>query len=797
MALELLTGPPGSGKTTRLLRLAREFADEGRRVLWIGLPAQRNSVTRRLAEGGSLIGTEFVSEQQFCYRLLSRARQLRPLRVGTERLALVGAALAEVRGAVPQPGEARLFSAAIAELKRNGLTPDGADGLAFDSETQRLAEVFRAYERLKAGSWDYDDYRREAGALAARGAADPGAELLIVAGYREILPVTLDLYADLARDTEVRIALPEAPAFPPGTQVRHNAYAAAPQPAPARYRARNETEEIRFVLRDVKQALAEGATPADLAVVAPGRSYDMFLALAGEYGIPFAAERPRTLADTRAGRILLELIALHDFTGPGALLALPGLGRLAATALREKVSGRPALMELARRLDESAGREETPEAGAGLAQQLEDWLGRIDAEVKDYSWAEGLVELLLTEILPHVAAGEPAQFREHVLRCAGEARQLGSGPSFRAWWAALVEETLLPADGPAGVALLTPALCSGRRYARAWLTGAVRGAYADAPAEDYFLPEETRTPEPTTGRLPRRLSGREELIYQELLHLADHLTITWASNTQDGTQHAETGLLGTEPALPLPRQPAGNPGELRGGLVPAFDHRIAPTALRLPAPEAQWLAFYGECPQRAWAEALLRESADLDVLPGAPWEELRRRLTKGGRASPEKLRELAAAWPGFADWLDAHADLLGRLHFGLQLPRGRQFRARIDASGRIDGAVHLYRFAAPDSIPDAEAAAVLLGRRVAERWLASYLLNEAPEPESSVRLFVWPIGADPIEVTGDTAGRWLRRGHGDAEDGFEAYLRGDVRPRPSRFRCRGCRVADMCRKSAA
>lgn len=797
MALEVLTGPPGSGKTAELLRLARQRAAAGERILWVGLPTQRANILSRLAQHGSLTGTEFISEQQLCYRLLSRARQLRPLRVGTERLALVGAALAEARGAVPQPGEARLFAGAIAELKRSGLNPTAAERMAFDAETQRLAEVFHCYEQLKADAWDYDDYRMEARKLAARGEAEPDADLLIVAGYRQLLPVMLELYADLGRGTDVRIALPELPALPEAA--RRRTVAARPEPETCRFRARNEIEEVRWVLRDVKQALAEGAEPAGLALVAPAALFDAFVTVAGEYGVPLAPERPRTLADTRAGRTLLELIHLQDFTGPAALLALPGLGRLAATALRERISGRPALLELARRLDEADRQQAGPDAATepGLSSRLTAWLDRFETADADFDWAVNLLGTVCGEVLAGSAEDGLEEFREHALQRAREARQLGRGPAFRAWWAALIEDTHLPADSPAGVALLTPDLVSGRHYARAWLAGAAEGAYLTPPVEDYFLPEDSRTLQPEAGSLPRRFSGQEHLVLQEFLFLADALTVTYAADTQEGAQLPQPELLGSGPLPPLPDQAAASPAELRAGHTPAFDHVLPASELRLPGPEVEWLRFYGECPQRAWAEALLRSSSDLEQLPGEPWQELRRDLRRSGTVDAGQLDQLAAVHQDFADWLERYADLLGQLHFGAWLPRGRQPQARIDASGRIDGTVHLYRFAAPGSISGPEAAAELLNTRIAERWLASYLLYESERPEPAVRLFVWPVGEPPAEVTGDAAGRWLRRNHGPADKGFAAYLRGDVQPRPSPFRCRGCPVADMCRRSAA
>src|SRR5699024_2559295 len=124
---------------------------------------------------------------------------------------------------------------------------------------------------------------------------------------------------------------------------------------------------------------------------------------------------------------------------------------------------------------------------------------------------------------------------------------------------------LPPADSPAGVALLTPDLVSGRHYARAWLAGAAEGAYLTPLVEDYFLPEDSRTLQPEAGSLPRRFSGQEHLVLQEFLFLADTLTVTYAADTQEGAQLPQPELLGSGPLPPLPDQAAASPAELRAG----------------------------------------------------------------------------------------------------------------------------------------------------------------------------------------------------------------------------------------
>lgn len=812
MSLELITGPPGSGKTRRLIQAARELCLDGRRVLWIGLPAQRNSVLRRVVAESGVMGFEFVTEQQFCYRLLSRARMLRPLRVGTERLALVGAALAEVRSEVPLPGEARLFSAAIAELKRFGLTPEDAAAMAADSEAERLSVVYAAYETLKGDAWDYDDYRRQALELASRAAADPGADALFVAGYRELLPMASELYSLLAEDTDVRVALPQVP---PGPLASAPVHTVLPPPEPVKLtalRAPNEIEELRWVLRSIKAELAGGADMADLALVAPASQLAAFSALAEEYQVPLMPEAPGTLAETRAGRTLLELIRLQDFTGPSALLALPGLERLAAAALERRISGVPALLRLADRLDDQARLAAEEVAAANPLEQLEQpashrqqllaWLNRLEAGDHDLDWAEGLALLVAGEIMPARDSGgdfDAEAFLAQALQRAREAAQLGKGASFRAWWAALLEDTHLPAREPAGVALLSPQLTSGRRYRKAWLAGALEGAYVAGGSEDYFLPEELRSA-PSTGRgLPRRFAGNESLVLAELRQLADELTVTFAESSQGGRNTAQLELLGGAEPQSLPDLPAGSRFELAGGSIPELSHDLEPTLVQLPAAEAQWLPRYGECPHRAWAENLLRRSGDLPDWEMLNWQLLRRDLVRPGRRTDADIDELTQVHSWAADWLDEQRTLLIQLHYGLRLPPGETLQARIDASGRLDGTVSIFRFTRPDGVRDAAAARDYLRNRVAERYLATKLLDRVHKPEPRVRLFVWPVGGAPVEV-GEPGGmdlneRWLRAGlETQLDRPFEDYGRGVTTPRPGYMQCASCSIIDFCRK---
>ena len=157
--LHIVQGPPASGKTRLALAWALEVLGRRGRVFWVGLPHQRAYVYRLLSEEGAFLGLEFLSFQALYYRVLAEAGWLKPLLPGAGRVALVGEALRRAGEGPVAPGEARLFARAIAELKRYGISPFA---LPKEGEAGRLRRVYRLYERLKAGSLDYDDFRHRA-----------------------------------------------------------------------------------------------------------------------------------------------------------------------------------------------------------------------------------------------------------------------------------------------------------------------------------------------------------------------------------------------------------------------------------------------------------------------------------------------------------------------------------------------------------------------------------------------------------------------------------------------------------
>jgi hypothetical protein len=776
VSFKVLVAPPGVGKTSRLLERARRVAGEKKRVWWVGLPSQRGYLYRRAAAEGALLGLEFLSSQQVYYRLLAHALKLKPLVVGTGRLALVGEALRSVRQDVPSPGEARLFARAIAEAKRFGVGYES--GFSGDEEVERFHKVFKAYEAIKGDAWDYDDFRTEALKLAEQTEISPEVDVVLVDGFREIGPLELRLFEALGRHAEVWLALPEVP---PG-QVADETLPPRDVSQRQCYRAANPVVEARWVMGALKRDLAAGIDPLDMAVILPEAQIKAFAALADEYGVPLMDETPRALADTVPGRLLLDLLELPDYPSASKLLAIPELATLAKSVLAEGVVGFEAITVLAQRL--------------GLESLWQKWLHLLEVQGDEMAWAEQLLETGLPQVRPDLLERDElryAQFKQHALQRAKEASSLAKDAHFRAWWGALLQETFLFDRPRGGVALLTANLASGRRFKKAYLMQAVEGAYTTREREDYFVPEEARKSLETVFDelgLPKRFQGRDQSLYAELKTCAMELTVTYSEAGQDGPLVPEPELVGAESPPPVPILPAGS----RLELTSRDRYRAERSAIELGAATLEGLRRYDDCAFRYWAERAI------DSDEARPWWlELITEMRGFDRLNRARLEELKGKYPQASHWLTEYAEQLILLTFGAFLPEtGGGPRALLDAASRSADKVTLYRFVAPERVVNQGEAAEYIEKRWNELWAAGYLLTHFRGRITRVDISVWPILHAPIPAFDDGITYLWRRianRQRKAEQAFERFSGGDVSPQPG-FRCRSCRVSDVCREGA-
>lgn len=795
MGWHLTVSPPGSGRTTRMVEAARTACEAGLRVWWVGLPAQRAYVLHKITEGGfTALGLEFMSSQQLFYRLLTRANRIRPMLVGSAALVRVAEAMQRVSGALPNPGEAHLFARAIAEAKRYGLTAADYGALAADEEQRRLAAVFAAYEELK-GAWDYDDVRSAAAHLAESNELDCEADVVIVDGLREIVPLDLALYKALARQAEVYVNLDRAP---PGTEPTEAPL--APRPVTTeRYVGPNPVSEARWVMRSLKRDLLEGGlTPLQLAVVTPPERARALVALAEEYGLPLMDESPLALVDRPEGQRLVSLLELVEHPTPARLMAVPELRPLAALALEHGVAGAEAVSLLAE--------------GNGLGAAWARWRTRLEVTGDPVEWARGLVRGVL--------AGEqalPREFEEAALERAQEAARLGAdGPGFRAWWAALLQDSRAARAEAAGVALVTANGASGRRWRKAYVLGAVEGAFGRGEAEDYFLPEEQRAALPEVYRvagMPRRFQGRGELVATELLTRADHIVITAPLASQGGQLVPDQALLGRDPAE-LPYVLAGSALELEDGA----SYRAPLGAATLGPPTAERLRRYRQCSFRVWGEDTLRRGPEWEEdLPA--WRRLIDELLgeRNSRLTPARLAQIGARYPEAAGWLLQHGDELLSLTFNvsmfggegratahvhaarrepLTVPTGRSTHAGPAGPGEPAQRAVLYRFVTPGSVTTPAEARDYLRERWNEYYAAYGLVNQRGHGVQRVDVVVWPVLGEPVSAHGQGVGRNFTLGSERRDwinEELPGYLAGRVTPQPG-FHCRDCPVFDLCRE---
>jgi ATP-dependent helicase/nuclease subunit B len=774
--MQLLVAPPASGKTSYLLELARNTAKQGKRVWWVGLPSQRSYVYRRATKAGALLGLEFLSSQQVYYRLLANALKLKPLVVGTGRLALVGEALLNLRQELPSPGEARLFAAAIAEAKRFGVNHKGI--YSSDAESERLRNVFRIYESIKGERWDYDDFRSEALKLAETLEKKPEAALIIIDGFREIGPLELRIYKALSKHTEVWLSLPEAP---PETTTVHTTLLenqSLTQHNINFYRTPNPVTEARWVLRSLKKDLAEGTEPLDLAVILPEREIKAFLALADEYGVPMMDETPKALADSVAGSVLLDLLELPDYPTASRLLAIPELNALANAAMNEGVVGLEAINVLATTLQDE--------------QPWKKWLGLLEVPENELAWAESLLETTLPNIRKDVTTSlRWNDFKKHALQRAKEASTLAKGSSFRAWWAALLQETFLFDAPKGGVALLTQNLASGRSFKKAYLMRVTEGAYTVGEGEDYFIPEEERASLAASFSklgLPKRFLGRDQALYAELLTRADEMIVTYPEADQGGPLVPEVGIVNMKYVERLPLLPAAS----RLELTSESSYKASVVKLPLGHISLQKLQRYSECAFRYWAEERLPTN---DALPW--WQEMLSKMRNYKRLNTARLDVLRTSYPQAAVWLGDNAEKLSGLEFGVNLPEeSSSFSSYIDAATRSETEISFYRFVQPGMFSEQSDAAKYIDGRWNELWAAGYMLERYKGRISKVNVYVWNVLGSALEVyNGGITYTWRRiqTKKQKIDEAFSRFSSGDVSAKHG-FYCRECRVFDVCRE---
>jgi len=741
--------------TRRLARKARELASPARRVAWLTLPSLRDAALLLLAREGARLGVEVMIFQALYHRVVTARHPPEGMIGPGERVALVAEALHQ-RGWLTSPGEARLFARAIAELKRFGVAPDEVP--TGDREAERLAVVFRDYEARRGRRFDPDDVAWEAVRRVEDGEAVPFLGAVFAAGFLELAPRELRFLRAVAERLPVGLVLPEDPGL--GLEPL-----LPPPVAREGLVAENPVHELRWVLAEVKADLLErGYAPDEVAVVAPeGKLLELEL-LAREYGLPLANEAYRALADTEDGRRLVELLSLAERPS-GERLFLLGLEGLAREALKLGLVGFEALSRLA----EARGEREA----------FERAMARLEPGPDPLAWAKGLL------------AADPV-LRESPLRPVFEERAreawiASGGRDFVRWWRGFLERVRSRRREPAGVALLTPEAAVGRRYKKAYLVYATSGAWALEERESYFVPEESRRPwrALAEGGLPRRIRGRELLLFRALSGLAERLVVTYPATEGGQPLFPEPVLICGEPRpMPPPRAASAY------GYAPA-PGREDETYPPLPEPGTlaeleRWDA-WGRCGFKAYIEKKR-------LLPPeeVAWSEERwffywrmlQRAKRDGTPPPEEA--LAAFGMDKETWR--------RLELG---PRVRldtwKLPPAVVGGLELGRPVRVFRFGdAP--VADVKEAREKFARRSAE-VLAAAALAQAGRP---AEVWYWGLGGRPVRVWSlDLANEKIQLLINNrlkrARKLLSAWREARAEPRPN-WSCRRCAFGDLCRE---
>ncbi|WP_457637177.1 hypothetical protein [Oceanithermus sp.] len=771
---------------SRMRRRARELLAERRRLVWITLPSARNRLLKQLAAGGALLGLEVAHMQRLRQRILAQARAKGRFISSGLRVARVARVLEDLQRRPPEPGEARLYAQAIAELKRFEVRP-GEVPLP-DAAAESLQRVYAAYEERKGEELDPEDVSWLASDLVAAGRWRRDLDAVFVSGYWELAPVTLSLLGAMERQgVEVWASLPEPPAE-----------AKQPEPQPVRlevWRAENPVHELRWLLARIKHdLLVEGLDPLEAALVVPPPRLEAVKMLAREYDLYLMDETYHSLAEEEAGKLLVDLLRFADHPTAEGLFLFQELAPLGREALFRGLAGIDALGKLARELD--------AEHGSHLEEDLQQVLRSLDplagAEVRGdeaarqaLRWAERLLDGW-----PQLAS---SGWREEMLLRAREALEAGGPAGLRRWWLGLLQRVRLHSRQPAGLALLGPREVSGRHYRRAYVLGVVEGAYSLGEREDYFIPEEFRRPWSEVfaavyaerGVLPRRLRGRDVTLWQRLRGLADEVVLTYPEADAGQPLEPERDLVAGVEIKPMGEPPLISRALSRAGAG------YRPPREKLPLPEPRSLSQvyrfdnrYGNCGFRVWLEAQegvrpKDEAAEKD------WYYWLQKLVEGKQAAagpdPEALRRYGMSR---ADWEEL--SFYPRLDFG-GLP------VVVHAGRRRGRTAQIYRFG--KELLDEKEARKLFRERWAEVLFAERYLQRG----LNVEFYYWPLGgppllADSLAAADEAAVKKLyslasgmRR---KAQKALEAYRRALVEARPG-WHCRTCPFADICRKEEA
>lgn len=373
MSLELIVGPPNSGRAGEVLRRLVACLDADP-LLIVPTADDIARFERELVAGGAAIGATIRTFGSLTAEVATAAgAEAAPPLTDPQRLALIRAAIATtplriLARSSRSPGFAGALDALVAELQAALVAPDDLHRAAADAGDAaaelELADLYAVYERLR----DRAD-RSDAGslavaaasALAARPAAWGGRPVLVY-GFDDLTEAQLELVHLLARSAPVTVAVNYADrvalnaraallgrlreelggetavelAFDPGyttkASLRHidrhlfepTGATVAADDGIRLLESAGERGEAESIGLEVAKLLAAGTEPDDIVIALrrPGIEGPLFARVLREMGVPVALEADLPLVATAVGRSLVALCRAAAADGtPQDLLA--------------------------------------------------------------------------------------------------------------------------------------------------------------------------------------------------------------------------------------------------------------------------------------------------------------------------------------------------------------------------------------------------------------------------------------------------------------------------------------------
>ncbi len=828
MSVRLLVGAARSGKTRAAWRFALEKVELFERVIVLTLPSQRGFWLEGLAGLGASLGVEVTNLQNLSYRMLDRLGSNKAVVLNPGRVALTARALEMVLGRAALVGEARLYAQAIAECKRALFVPQ----VFTDEYGNVLARVFVAYQGLLESEdlQDLDDVRLRAAELLLRQPLPLGAHF-VVDGYRSLNASEFAAIRALA--TCADSTLLTLPSGAPDTAKESWAHLVrvpdlleiqkalgaklerlpslgkpwAGLPRVVRVRASaNPVSEARAALRQVKAWLLEGVSARSVALVVPNHvSARVLEALAREYQVPLAPESLGGLLESSLGRVLEAalLVAARDFAAPELRVlaaVFPDLERLADALDKRGLQGGSSAYRVLLETDDLL-----------FAWAVLDDL-RILCTPPEFADPTVLVqwfEILLERIVP-LAAWLPSArvMAREAARLLVASGQDSSGLQFAEWVRTLLSAAALPhPDAARGVAVLTPAEVSGRRFAKVLVLGVTEGAYQNLESEDFFIPEDDRVAleqvlQGTAAALPLRMNGLADAALYDVVTRADEELIISFPRAERGSSlapHPRLARLGV-PIEPELRITAGllelaHTQNLGSSPVQSAVFKVEPRTAPFAATELEAVA---RCGLRAWATRLMPRESTNSLLPSLTLKNLRRSVSEETllQRAPQSLQaNLERFDPNFMALLESfepagnplEMQVFKRTSQGIEFVLDGMIR-RNDSNGNAK-LLEVYR-----KLEDIESAfeAFRDSERHREWWFADIAMQSglrvafcAIDNEGRTKNVMNP-GAEKSQKRLLESRAVLERSRNDLERGVVRATTG--------FYCRSCTYQDLCRE---